>query len=70
MDKPREEKKVKKYKLKQPVKSFLEAVAIITFIVAFIAVGMVGMINSAKNYDKKMIEQKKTEMSVTQISQN
>lgn len=60
---------MKKHKLKPKVKSFLEAVALITIMVAFMAAGLAGMKYSARNFDKRLAEQKMTEMSVTQISQ-
>lgn len=55
-------------KLKQSVKDSIEWIAIITFIVAFISVAMVGMKYSARNFDKRLAEQKKTDTS-TYISQ-
>lgn len=60
---------MKKYKLKPKAKDILDFIALLTIVVAFIAVAMVGMSYSAKQSDKRLADQKKTEMSVTQISQ-
>lgn len=60
---------MKKYKLKPRAKNFLDFIALLTIVVAFLSVAMVGMSYSAKRSNERLEEQKKTEMSGTQISQ-
>ena len=58
---------MKQYRLKP--RDILDFIALLTIVVAFLAVTMVGMNYSAKRSNERLEEQKKTEMSSTQISQ-
>ena len=60
---------MKQYRLKPRAKDILDFIALLTIVVAFLAVTMVGMNYSAKRSNERLEEQKKTEMSSTQISQ-